>query len=404
MGPLTLDELAVAAGTSGETIARLSELGLLLPVDDDGLYPFSNISRIRLLLAQEAEGVSLGSIAETTRSGRFGLAFIDQLMPSPGRLLPETYGQMAARFDAALELMNVTRTVLGTTGASAEEQVREDDAAILQLAIRAQDLGATEEQIARVMRTIAHSVRRIVRTQRDFVDELLIMPKIASGVSPGEALESTTPARHEFRMIGAELTTLLLRRFVDDAIFQSIVELGERALRRDGMVPARGLVAPAIAFVDVSGYTKIADTLGDEAAARAATRFAMLVDRVVTARGGRLVKLLGDGAMLAFPNAPAAVRCSVDLVGRTGQEGLPPIHVGIDAGEVVRRDGDYFGSVVNVASRVAELAGPRQVLVTDRVAIACRDERDLQFVAAEPTVLKNIARPVTLHLANLTAG
>ena len=116
------------------------------------------------------------------------------------------------------------------------------------------------------------------------------------------------------------------------------------------------------------------------------------------------MKLLGDGAMLAFPNAPAAVRCSLDLVGHTGEEGLPPIHVGIDAGEVVRRDGDYFGSVVNVASRVAELAGPRQVLVTDRVAIACRDERDLQFVAAEPTVLKNIARPVTLHLANLTAG
>ena len=87
-----------------------------------------------------------------------------------------------------------------------------------------------------------------------------------------------------------------------------------------------------------------------------------------------------------------------------GEVGLPPIHVGIDAGAVVRRDGDYFGSVVNIASRVADRAGPRQVLVTEAVAAACRGERDLRFVKTEPAVLKNVARMVTLHLANLSAA
>ncbi len=399
MESLTLDELAIAAGTSSDVIARLSELGLLLPVDDGGQYPLSNVSRIRLLVAHEGAGLSLDAIAEGARAGGFALAFIDQLMPSPARLLPDTYGQLAARTDAPPTLLAAIRNILGTTDASDEEHVRDDDAAIFQLAVRAKGLGANEEQLTRALRMIADSVRRIVRVHRDFIDEVLVVPKIASGASEGEVLQSTTPARREFRMVGAELTMLLLRRFVDDAIFQSIVELGERALQRGGMVRARPSSVPAIAFVDVSGYTTIAETAGDEAAARAAARFALLVDDVSTAYGGRLVKLLGDGAMLAFPEAAAAVRCGLELIDCAGQAGLPPIHVGIDAGAVVRRDGDYFGSVVNIASRVADRASPRQVLVTDRVMTACHNERDLQFVETEPTVLKNVARPVTLHLA-----
>jgi len=53
---------------------------------------------------------------------------------------------------------------------------------------------------------------------------------------------------------------------------------------------------------------------------------------------------------------------------------------------------------------VADRAGPRQVLVTDDVVAACRDERDLRFVETKPIVLKNVTRPVTLHLANLSAA
>ena len=404
MESLTLDELATAADTSRDVIARLSELGLLLPVDEGGRYPLSNVSRIRLLLAQEAMGLSLEAIAMGAHSSGFPLAFIDQLMPSPTRLLSETYGQMAARVDVPPALMGAIRTILGTAGASDEEHVREDDLAIVELAVRAKGLGANEEQLARIMRMMADSVRRIVRLHRDFVDEVLITPKIAAGGSEGEVLQSTTPARHEYRLIGAELTTLLLRRFMDDAIFQSIVELGERVLQRKGIVRARPPSVPAIAFIDITGYTMIAEISGDEAAARAAARFTMLVDDVGTARAGRLVKLLGDGAMLAFPDAVAAVRCSLELIDRAGQVGLPPIHVGIDAGAMVRRDGDYFGSVVNIASRVADRAGPQQVLVTDDVVAACRDERDLRFVETKPIVLKNVTRPVTLHLANLSAA
>jgi hypothetical protein len=73
-------------------------------------------------------------------------------------------------------------------------------------------------------------VQTIVRAQRDFVDEVLIRPAMESGLSEGEALASTSAARREYRRVGAELARLLLRRFVDDAILQNLVVMGERAL------------------------------------------------------------------------------------------------------------------------------------------------------------------------------
>jgi adenylate cyclase len=291
------------------------------------------------------------------------------------------------------------RNVLGTAAASDDEHVREDDAAIFRLAVRAKELGGDDEQLARGFRTMADAVRRSVRVQRDFIDEVLIQPVIASGASESQALQTTAAVRREYRTIGADLMMLLLRRFMDDAIFQGIVELGERALQRDGTDHARAPSAPAIVFVDVSGYTSLAEKSGDEAAAHSAARFASLVDDIGSAHGGHLVKLLGDGAMLAFPSAASAVRCGFELIARARQEGLPPLHIGVDAGAVVRRDGDYFGSVVNIASRVADRAGPGQLLVTDKVVSACDDEHDLRFTVTGPAVLKNVARPITLYLA-----
>src|SRR5450432_2833842 len=77
---LTREELAIAAGTSSDNVARLSSLGLILPADDHGVYPAPNVSRIRLLLAYESMGVSLEVLGDNPRS-KLGLAFVDQLMP-----------------------------------------------------------------------------------------------------------------------------------------------------------------------------------------------------------------------------------------------------------------------------------------------------------------------------------
>ena len=111
------------------------------------------------------------------------------------------------------------------------------------------------------------------------------------------------------------------------------------------------------------------------------------------------MKLLGDGVMFHFSDPANAVRCGLHMVGEAPRAGLPPAHVGVDAGPVVFQDGDYFGRTVNVAARIAAEAQPGEVLVSEAVVSAARAE-ELSFRVVGPAELKGVARPVILHRAS----
>jgi class 3 adenylate cyclase len=157
----------------------------------------------------------------------------------------------------------------------------------------------------------------------------------------------------------------------------------------------------AIAFLDLSGFTRLTEERGDEVAAELAATLADLVQDASRPHGGRPVKLLGDGVMFHFPDASAAVECALELVERAPDEGLPPAHVGVSVGPVVFRDGDYFGRTVNIAARVADRAGPHEVFVTDEVVAASAGAA--RFTPAGEFELKGVARPLTLHRAERPA-
>ena len=102
--------------------------------------------------------------------------------------------------------------------------------------------------------------------------------------------------------------------------------------------------------------------------------------------------------MFHFPDPAQAVLCGLDMVERAPASGLPPAHVGVNAGPVVFRDGDYFGRTVNIASRIATQAEPGQVLVSDDVVAAARPD-GVRFQEVGPVELKGVASPVVLHRA-----
>jgi adenylate cyclase len=102
--------------------------------------------------------------------------------------------------------------------------------------------------------------------------------------------------------------------------------------------------------------------------------------------------------MFHFPDPGQAVLCSLDLVERAPAAGLPPAHVGVNAGPVVFRDGDYFGRTVNVASRIAGRAGPGEVLVSETAVQSCSVE-GVRFEALGPAELKGVARPIQVFRA-----
>ena len=124
-----------------------------------------------------------------------------------------------------------------------------------------------------------------------------------------------------------------------------------------------------IMFTDVVGSTTLYDRYGDdEADARRARHFAVLRE-VVGAHEGREVKSTGDGLMVTFTSAVAAVRCAVAMQRATtgAIDGLE-VRIGIDAGEPLSEAGDIYGTPVIVASRLCDAAGPGEVLATQVVS------------------------------------
>jgi adenylate cyclase len=111
-----------------------------------------------------------------------------------------------------------------------------------------------------------------------------------------------------------------------------------------------------------------------------------------------VVKLLGDGVLLHFSQPADAVRASLDLVARLPSRRLPPAHVGIEAGQLLYDEGDYFGRTVNIAARIAAQAKPGQVLAGESLVSAVEPEGfALQEVGEFE--LKGLSRPMRLHEA-----
>ena len=124
-----------------------------------------------------------------------------------------------------------------------------------------------------------------------------------------------------------------------------------------------------VGFVDLVGYTALARTLSPRELASLLGRFEDLVADVVTAHDGRLVKLIGDGAMFASSTATDGCQVALALCARLAAvETLPPARVGADFGSVLSLYGDYYGEVVNRAARLVALANPGTVVVSDSVA------------------------------------
>jgi adenylate cyclase len=105
-------------------------------------------------------------------------------------------------------------------------------------------------------------------------------------------------------------------------------------------------------------------------------RLGELADMVVRRHDGRVVKLLGDGVLLLFNSPCIAVEAVAELTRLMVRAGLPAAHAGVHTGPVVERDGDVFGTTVNVASRIANHAPAGTILVSDEVVEACADFRD----------------------------
>lgn len=155
--------------------------------------------------------------------------------------------------------------------------------------------------------------------------------------------------------------------------------------------------APAtVAFIDIAGFSAIADVYGDAAALDVLEVFESMVRDALSGYEPP-IKWIGDEAMLSFPEPDTAIQVLGTLLQACRKESrLPLTRAGLNHGPVIRRAGDLFGSTVNIAARIAALASPGQLLATQPVAEAAIARgilvRDLGMVA-----LRSVAGEVPLY-------
>jgi len=136
-----------------------------------------------------------------------------------------------------------------------------------------------------------------------------------------------------------------------------------------------GTVELAVGFVDLVGYTAIAEGLDDQELGILVERFGSIAHDTVVVAGGRIVKTIGDEVMFIADSATTAADIALRLTDASTRDPvLPETRAGIAVGTVLSREGDYFGPVVNLASRLTELAYPGAVLVSSEVERALADD------------------------------
>jgi adenylate cyclase len=154
----------------------------------------------------------------------------------------------------------------------------------------------------------------------------------------------------------------------------------------------------AAVFADLCDYTRLTEQLGDEAAAQMAVQLSVIATGVARHHGGRVVKMLGDGAHLHFAEPSDAVAAAIEFIDEVRASGLPCARVGVNAGPMVEANGDYYGRAVNIAARIAAQAAPGDVLVGE--SATARAGEGVRFERVGPMTLRGVAQQVTVYRAS----
>jgi adenylate cyclase len=202
----------------------------------------------------------------------------------------------------------------------------------------------------------------------------------------------------------AQLSTLGLRRHALREAFEHGLERSElgwlifyalrrrldEALRRRAGAEIGEQPILAVGFVDLVDFASASARLEGDEVGRLLDRFETLASDVVTEAGGRVVKLIGDEAMLVSPTAAGAARAALEILAATGSRDLPPARAGLALGPLLARGGDYFGPAVNLASRLIGRAQPSTVVVDGRMAEALRADAAFSLTAHGRSAVRGV--------------
>jgi adenylate cyclase len=291
-----------------------------------------------------------------------------------------------------LELLQSIQRALGMPTAD------DPDAAILlradsEAAARAKvfiDMGLSREQVIAVTRVLGHGLEQTAEAMRRVVLEAVMRP----GATELEIAQAYEVLVRQVSPLLGPLCDDVLRVQLRHTLETEAVSVAERAA---GTLPgARNI---SVAFADLVGFTRLGEAVPPEELENLASRLSDLAHNVVSPPV-RFIKTIGDAVMFVSTDPVALLRTALELVAAAEKyDDFPQLRVGLASGCAVSRAGDWFGSPVNLASRVTGAARPGAVLVAEsaREAIGSADGFSWSFAGGRH--LKGVKGEVKLFRA-----
>jgi adenylate cyclase len=388
-------DVAERAGVASGYVTRLVDVGVLAPADG-GAFTEGDVRRARLYQGLERTGLPLEAIREALDAGELSFGWLDNpLYDLIAPLSQRSFQEVASETGVPLELLRVLREAIGFALPEPDNRMREDELRVVPLIQKLVSARFPTSVLERLLRVYGDGLRRMAEVEADWWHRYVVLPALDSGMTDAEMHEATLGFGEETTPLLEQAMLAMYHAHQEHTWVENLIGEIEDALDRTGL-RSRLVRPPAICFLDITGYTRLTEERGDEAAAELAARLTPLVQRPAERHGGKVVKWLGDGVMFHFREPTGGVVAALEMVDAISAAGLPPAHVGLDTGPVVFQGGDYFGRTVNLAARIGEQAAPGQVLVTQGIV----DRVVPDGIAFEPVgavELKGVSEPVRLH-------
>lgn len=388
---LDLDDLAEETSTELGFLERLRKIGVIAP-RADGMYRAGDVIRVDAARSLLDSGLSVEKIGKAIEAGLFTFEYIDRFHPEPSPLSDKTLAELADQLGLEVEVLKSVYLALGLAEPPEDGRLTVEAEEILQRFIAVWGPGG-EDGLVRAARLVGEPAQQLSEGWTRLYVEKIAEPLDEQGLTPEERIREIVATTEQAALLAPMMFNWLMQTHLRHAIDRANLEGIEEAMAEIGLAASTPKRPPAIAFVDISGYTHMTQTHGDEQAVRSSSLMRSHSQRVAGRHGGRLVKLLGDGAMLYFEDVSGAVSAVVELVRALARDGLDA-HAGIHAGPVIEHDADFYGSTVNLTSRIADLAGPGEIVVS---GVVVDQVEDLVAESLGSAILKGVAEPVPTY-------
>lgn len=248
------------------------------------------------------------------------------------------------------------------------------------------DLGIGADETVAIIRVLMEGLSHAAAIMREAALKTLLRPG-ATEIELAKATEELS--RRAVPQIGPMMEDFL-RLQLRHSFETEAVSAAERAA---GKLPGSRQVS--VAFADLAGFTRLGEASPAEELEHVATRLAELAHDVAVSPV-RFIKSMGDAVMLVCPDPAPLLNAALELGEAAAASDLPRLRIGVASGCAISRAGDWFGSPVNVASRVTGAARPGTVLVAESVHDAAGNAAGFEWSSAGARHLKGVRGEVKL--------